>query len=374
MLNTEQLTKVITNPASQKTFAEEGRALKLEVSGEKILIEYNRDGISAEQKRTIEDQIVEQLKSDFDPLNIIVKTVSTQQAQTANTAPATNAPAASLKTGHGPAMSKKKRIPNVSKILAVASGKGGVGKSTVSVNLAISLARQGLKVGILDADIYGPSVPMLLGKRDVKPKANDAKKIVAEEAHGIKFMSFGLFIKEEDPVIWRGPMLGGVLNQFLFDVDWGELDILIIDLPPGTGDMQLSMVQSTEVDGAIIVTTPQDVAVLDAGKGLKMFEQVKVPVLGVVENMASFVCDNCDTIHDIFGANGGAKMAERLGVKHLGSIPIEKALRHGSDIGTPYMTDQAHEGRPVWTAFSQIAKQLGGKASEKSFLGRLFNR
>ncbi|MBH47991.1 MAG: hypothetical protein CME71_07445 [Halobacteriovorax sp.] len=371
MMNTEQLTKVIKNPANQMSFADEGRAFKFETNGEKALVEYNRDGISSTQKREIEDQIVELLKSNFEPQNIIVKTNS---SQTPTQQPQAQQEQATLKTGHGPAMAKKKRVPGVERILAVASGKGGVGKSTVSVNLAISLANQGLKVGILDADIYGPSVPMLLGKRDIKPRASESKKIIAEDAHGIKFMSFGLFIKEEDPVIWRGPMLGGVLNQFLFDVDWGVLDVLIIDLPPGTGDMQLSMVQSTEVDGAIIVTTPQDVAILDAGKGLKMFEQVKVPVLGVVENMSSFVCDNCDTLHDIFGADGGAKMAQRLGVKHLGSIPIEKALRLGSDTGLPYMSDRSHEGRPVWKAFSEIAKTLGSKSSEKGFFGRLFNR
>src|SRR5690606_32855421 len=188
------------------------------------------------------------------------------------------------------------------------------------------------------------------------------KKIVPETAHGIKFMSFGLFIKEDDPVIWRGPMLGGVLNQFLFDVDWGELDYLIIDLPPGTGDMQLSMVQATEVDGAIIVTTPQDVAILDAAKGLKMFEQVKVPILGVVENMASFICDSCDKTHYIFGHGGAENMAKKMNVPFLGEIPLEGPLRSGSDVGTPYMSDAAHKDRPAWKGFSAIGMALYAQA------------
>src|SRR5690606_7975108 len=248
MLNLDQIAAKVLNPATGKTFKEENRVKSAQMVGENFVIEYQRDGISATQKREIEDQILKMLAEHIAPEKVIVKTVSQMDPPKTNTA----APAAQLKTGHGPAGAQKKRVPKVGKILAVASGKGGVGKSTVSVNLALTLNRLGHKVGLLDADVYGPSIPMLLGKRDAKPRANEDKKIQPEEAHGLKFMSFGLFIKEEDPVIWRGPMLGGVLNQFLFDVDWGELDYLIIDLPPGTGDMQLSMVQATEVDGAIV--------------------------------------------------------------------------------------------------------------------------
>lgn len=378
MLNKEQIASSLINPATGKSFKDEDRIISAEMIDDNFVIQYRRDGINASEKRKIEEQLVESLKDYIAADKIMVKTVSSTPVEPPSQA-AKNTPAAAaqLKAGHGPAGANKKRVPGVTRVIAVASGKGGVGKSTVSVNLAISLSKKGLRIGILDADVYGPSVPMLLGKRDVKPKASEAKKIVAEDAHGIKFMSFGLFIKEEDPVIWRGPMLGGVLNQFLFDVDWGELDVLIIDLPPGTGDMQLSMVQATEVDGAIIVTTPQDVAILDAQKGLKMFEQVKVPVLGVVENMSSFVCDHCDTEHDIFGSDGGSKMAERLGVKLLGSIPIEKALRQGSDLGTPYMTQENLEGRPVWNAFMKIAQELNFEATkgkDKGIMSRLFNR
>ncbi len=378
MLNKDELSKLILNPASGKSFLEEERIISAEMKGENFVVEYKRDGISSEQKREIENSIVEQLKDKISEDKIIVKTVSNaNSSESAKSGPQPKSEPAQLKAGHGPAVSQKKQVPGVKKVIAVGSGKGGVGKSTVSVNLALALSRQGLQVGLLDADVYGPSIPMLLGKREVKPRATENKKIIAEPAHGIKFMSFGLFIKEEDPVIWRGPMLGGVLNQFLFDVDWGELDVLIIDLPPGTGDMQLSMVQATQVDGAIIVTTPQDVAVLDAQKGLKMFEQVKVPVLGVVENMASFICDNCDTPHDIFGSMGGSKMAEKLGVQILGSVPIEKELRAGSDAGVPYMSQQSLEGRPVWNEFTSIAAKLNLNKSDdkpKGFIDRILKR
>lgn len=371
MLKIEEIALQIANPATGKTFADEKRFKSAQWQDDKFVIEYNRDGITATQKRTIEEQIIALLEKDVAAEKIIVKTISSEAPQVAQAAPA------QLKTGHGPAGAQKKRVPNVTKVIAVGSGKGGVGKSTVAVNFALSLANLGLKVGLLDADVYGPSVPMLLGKRDSKPRANENKKILPEEAHGIKFMSFGLFVKEEDPVIWRGPMLGGVLNQFLFDVDWGELDFLIIDLPPGTGDMQLSMVQATEVDGAIVVTTPQDVAVLDAGKGLKMFEQVKVPILGVIENMAGFICDKCDTVHDLFGAGGGEEMAKRLGVQYLGGVPLEKPLRVGSDSGQPYMATTSNKGRPAWNAFEKIALTIAPKniqKPQKGLLGRLFDR
>ncbi|PIP91140.1 MAG: hypothetical protein COW01_05670 [Bdellovibrionales bacterium CG12_big_fil_rev_8_21_14_0_65_38_15] len=371
MIEKNELAKLILNPQTGKSFFEENRILSAATKDEFFVVEYQRDGISSEQKRVIETQIVEKLKNEIDPDKIIVKTVSNSQPTPASSQPA------QLKAGHGPGVAQKRKVAGVSKIIAVGSGKGGVGKSTVSVNLALALSRQGLKIGLLDADVYGPSIPMLLGKRDVKPKASEDKKIIPEEAHGIKFMSFGLFIKEEDPVIWRGPMLGGVLNQFLFDVDWGELDVLLIDLPPGTGDMQLSMVQATQIDGAIIVTTPQDVAVLDAQKGLKMFEQVKVPVLGVIENMASFICDHCDTAHDIFGSKGGVKMAQNLGIKVLGSIPIEKELRAGSDEGMPYMSQIGLEGRPVWREFTVIAASLNlapTNQKPKGFIDRILKR
>ncbi len=376
MLSIEELGRQITNPASGKSLLEEARLKKASMEGENYIVEYRRDGISTEDKRKIEDQVIKALEGKVPADKILVKTVSDQPAPAAAAAPAAGA---QLKTGHGPAGAKRKRVPGVKKVIAVGSGKGGVGKSTVSTNLAIALANTGAKVGLLDADVYGPSVPMLMGKRDAKPRASEEKKILPESAFGVKFMSFGFFINEDEPVIWRGPMLGGVLNQFLFDVDWGELDFLIIDLPPGTGDMQLSMVQATEVDGALIVTTPQDVAVLDAAKGLKMFEQVKVPVIGVIENMAAFVCDQCDKVHNIFGSGGGKQMAQKLGVPYLAAIPLETSMRTGSDEGRPYMSLEHHAKRPAWQAFTTIAQDLqapepSGPTKSKGLMGRLFGR
>jgi len=281
---------------------------------------------------------------------------------------------AQITTGHGPGPgANKKRVPNVKKVIAVSSCKGGVGKSTVAVNLAFALKNMGKKVGILDADIYGPSMPMLLNQREAKPIANEDKKILPIMAYGIPFMSFGLFVEEKEPVIWRGPMLGGVLNQFLFDVNWGELDYLIIDLPPGTGDMQLSMVQATDIDGAIVISTPQDVALLDSKKGLKMFHQVKVPVIGMVENMSYFIPDDNPTKkYFIFGESGVKKAAAELETTLLAEIPMEIALRQSSDIGMPYMNESKYEGRPIWNAYMTLAKNVD-RTFDKGFFRRIFS-
>lgn len=274
-----------------------------------------------------------------------------------NPSPQKEAPKAELKVGHG-TVGNKKAVPGVGKIIAIGSGKGGVGKSTFTANLALSLASRGHSVGVIDADIYGPSLPMIFGKRDEKPRSNSEKKIIPVEAFGIKFMSFGFFINEGDPVIWRGPMLGGVLNQFLFDVDWKGTDYLLIDLPPGTGDIQLSMIQNSNVDGAIIISTPQDVALLDAKKGLEMFKKMNLPIIGMVENMSSFVCDSCGKEHFIFGKGGVAKAVEQLETKLLGQIPLELELRTGSDIGEPYMAQEKFKGRPVWKSFLAVTDKV----------------
>lgn len=354
----------IKNPATGKTFGEENRWENISLSGEKLSGQYNRDGISPAEKRVIEAEIAKALDGLVGVENIMIKTTSSQsqdvfkaieKPSAAPAAPATQP--AQLKTGHG-TIDKKKPVPGVGKIIAIGSGKGGVGKSTFTANLAVSLAKAGHKVGVIDADIYGPSMPMIFGKREEKPRSTPEKKIVPIEAHGIKMMSFGFFIDEKDPVIWRGPMLGGVLNQFLFDVDWSGTDFLLIDLPPGTGDIQLSMIQNAHVDGAIIISTPQDVALLDAKKGLEMFKKLNLPIVGMVENMSSFICNNCGHEHHIFG-NGGVKSAVgALDVNFLGQIPLELELRTGSDEGKPYMTQPQFEGRPVWNAFVEVTKKV----------------
>jgi ATP-binding protein involved in chromosome partitioning len=363
----------VKNPQTGKTLDEEGRLIKVEQIDASIAVHYKRDGLALEHKKLIEQSIYELLEKGFSEDDITVLSFTSETTEQARPAAAQ----AQLKAGHGPIGAGKKRVPGVRKVLAVSSCKGGVGKSTVAVNLCLAFKNQGLKVGLIDADIYGPSIPMLLGKRDAQPAANDQKKIVPIEAYGIHFISFGLFIKESDPVIWRGPMLGGVLNQFLFDVDWGELDVLVIDLPPGTGDMQLSMIQSTEVDGALTISTPQSVALLDSKKGVAMFNQVKIPVLGLVENMSYFIPDDQpDKRYHIFGEGGVEQAAKELALPLLAQIPLEIPLREGSDNGVPYMSNNSFEGRPVWNAFSQLSlamiEALGLKEQKKGFLSRFF--
>ena len=374
----------IKNPNTGKTLAEEGRIETIRENETKVYISYKRDGITVEQKRQIEEEFIAVLKDTVEEGNLYIKTTSTESevkpTPQNQTAPPSAAQAANLKVGHEQ-QTGKKRVIGVKHVIAVGSGKGGVGKSTFSSNLAVSLKNAGKKVGLIDGDIYGPSVPMLFNVRKSRPSSNSNKKIVPLESAGIKLMSFGLFIEEEDPVIWRGPMLGGVLNQFLFDVDWGELDYLIIDLPPGTGDIQLSMVQNVEVDGSVIISTPQDVALLDAIKALKMFEKLKVPVVGLVENMSSFICDSCGTEHFIFGNGGVEKKSADLSLKHLGDIPLEMNLRLCADEGTPYMAKAEHEKSKVWNAYTDIAQKVdnhfnneNNKKEEKGILGKLFNR
>jgi ATP-binding protein involved in chromosome partitioning len=356
----------ILNPATGNTFESEKRWKHVGMNGEKLVAEYNRDGITPAEKRVIESEITKSLSDLIGIDDIMVKTTSTQSQDVfkaldkqSSEAPAAAAPTqpAQIKAGHG-TIDKKKPVPGVEKIIAIGSGKGGVGKSTFTANLALTLSKQGKKVGVIDADIYGPSLPMIFGKRDEKPRSNSDKKIIPVEAYGIKFMSFGFFINEEDPVIWRGPMLGGVLNQFLFDVDWTGLDYLLIDLPPGTGDIQLSMIQNAHVDGAIIISTPQDIALLDAKKGAEMFKKLNLPLIGMVENMSSFVCHSCGTEHFIFGEGGVEKAVAKLEIPFLGKIPLEIELRTGSDNGVPYMTQDKFTSRPVWKSFQEIGHKV----------------
>ena len=251
-------------------------------------------------------------------------------------------------------------IPGIGAVIAVASGKGGVGKSTLAVNLALALHALGQRVGLLDADIYGPSVPRLLGLSG-KPKT-DGKRLVPPEVFGIKAMSIGLLVAQDTPMIWRGPMVMSALTQLLSEVNWAPLDILIVDMPPGTGDAQLTMAQRVPLAGAVIVSTPQDLALIDARKGLAMFQQTKVPILGIVENMSVFVCPQCGTHTPIFGTGGARDTAEELGVPFLGAIPLVLKIRETSDAGQPITATAPHS--PEASAYNAIAegvlRQLAG--------------
>ncbi len=265
-----------------------------------------------------------------------------------------------------------KPIPNVKNIIAVASGKGGVGKSTVAVNLALALSAEGATVAILDADIYGPSQPTMLGVK-TKPESQDGKTLEPIVSYHLQAMSIGFLIDEETPMIWRGPMVTQALEQLLRDTNWQDVDYLIVDLPPGTGDIQLTLAQKVPVTGAIIVTTPQDIALLDARKGLKMFEKVEIPVLGIVENMSTHICSKCGHEEHIFGAGGGAKMAEQYDVDFLGALPLDMRIREETDAGKPTVVSDP-ECR-VSQIYRDIARRVTAKLSlqKKDFSAKFPN-
>jgi ATP-binding protein involved in chromosome partitioning len=254
-------------------------------------------------------------------------------------------------------------LPKVKNIVAVASGKGGVGKSTTTVNLALALAAEGASVGILDADIYGPSQPMMMGISG-RPESSDGQSMEALENYGVQVMSIGFLIDADNPMIWRGPMATQALEQLLRQTNWRELDYLLVDMPPGTGDIQLTLSQRVPLTGAVIVTTPQDIALLDAKKGLKMFEKVGVPILGVVENMAVYCCPNCGHTEHIFGADGGRKMAEEYGVDYLGALPLNLSIREQTDSGRP--TVVADPDSEIAGIYKSVARQVAIKIAAKA--------
>jgi ATP-binding protein involved in chromosome partitioning len=253
------------------------------------------------------------------------------------------------------------RLPGISNVIAVASGKGGVGKSTTAVNLALALALDGARVGLLDADIYGPSQPRMMGLQGEHPTSVDGKHIEPLVAHGVKVMSIGFLIEEEQPMVWRGPMVTQALTQLLSETNWGELDYLVVDMPPGTGDIQLTLSQRVPVSGAVVVTTPQDIALIDARKGLRMFQKVSVPVLGIVENMSTHVCSKCGHEEPIFGSGGGALMAGQYGVSLLGQLPLDIRIRAETDAGRP--TVVADPDGPIGRAYLEMARRTAAKLS-----------
>ena len=260
----------------------------------------------------------------------------------------------------GRGIGDKVSIPGVRNIIAVSSGKGGVGKSTVAVNLAVSLARDGARVGLMDADVYGPNVPIMLGVSDARPEV-DGNKLIPVEAYGVRLMSMAVLQPGDKPMIVRGPILHGLVKQFLSDVKWGELDYLIVDMPPGTGDVQLSLAQLVPVQGAVLVTTPQDVSVADVRRALRMFETVAIPVLGVVENMSYFIAPDTGNRYDIFGEGGGQRLAQTYGVPFLGAIPLGIEVREGGDRGRPVVVSQPDS--PQARAFQHVAEEVARQVS-----------
>ena len=264
-------------------------------------------------------------------------------------------------------MPERQAIPGIKNLVAVASGKGGVGKTTVAVNVALALAKLGYKVGLLDADVYGPNVPIMLGST-AEPTATAQQRIIPVVAQGVKMISMGLLNPGDKPVIWRGPMLHGVITQFLRSVEWGELDYLIIDLPPGTGDVQLTLIQTVAVTGAVVVTTPSAVALADVRKAIEMFRQVSVEVLGVVENMSTFACPHCGKPVDIFGHGEGAKTAMEYGVPVLGEIEIDPRIRLGGDSGKPVAAQG--EAAPAAQSLYRVAKAVTARLEEVAAAGR----
>jgi ATP-binding protein involved in chromosome partitioning len=255
-------------------------------------------------------------------------------------------------------------LPNVKNVIAVASGKGGVGKSTVSVNLAVALAQAGAAVGLLDADITGPNIPMMLGVEGQPGPSADGKKILPLARHGVKVISIQFFVAEGQPIVWRGPLVGGAIQQFLRDVEWGDLDYLIVDLPPGTSDAQLTLAQSVPLGGAVLVTTPQDVALSDVGKALAMFKRLSVPILGLVENMTAFVCPHCGEVTEIFGRGGGERFCQTHGLDYLGGIPLDVTVRQGGDVGVPAVAQR--EPGPAARALTAVAGAVAARMSVRA--------
>ncbi|KQU54297.1 sodium:proton antiporter [Bosea sp. Leaf344] len=343
--------ELVKLPASGQSLSASGRVGQVLIDGGKVIFSIGIDATEAQAMEPVR-RAAESAVSGLPGVSQVLVGL------TADRAPASAATQA-RQQAHGQAPGqptpKAAGVPGVKQIIAVASGKGGVGKSTTTANLAVALATLGLRVGVLDADIYGPSVPKIFGITG-KPRLVSGRTLAPMEAYGLKIMSIGFLIDEETPMIWRGPMVISAITQMLREVAWGELDVLVVDMPPGTGDAQLTMAQQTPLAGAVIVSTPQDLALLDARRGVAMFKKVEVPILGVVENMSYFICPACGTRSDIFAHGGARHEAERLGVPFLGEVPLAMAIRETSDGGRPIVASDPDS--PHAKAYLAIARQV----------------
>ena len=362
--------KRVKGPDLESNIVELGLISEIVVSGSKVFFSLTVPSQRAEELEPLR-QAAEKaaLTAPGVEKATVALTASVQasgERQTARPAPgparAATPPMAGRVHAPGASAGGKLGVTGIDAIIAVASGKGGVGKSTTAVNLALGLKAIGLNVGILDADIYGPSMPRLLAITG-RPQTADGRILQPMEAYGLKVMSMGLLVDEETPMIWRGPMVISALTQMLREVGWGELDVLVVDMPPGTGDAQLTMAQNVSLAGAIIVSTPQDLALIDARKGLNMFRKVDVPVLGIVENMSHFICPDCGSRHDIFGSGGARREAERIGVPFLGEVPLTLEIREKSDTGTPVVVSDP-EGASA-KIYKAIAERVWARLNEE---------
>ena len=317
------------------------RVLGVEVISEgRLRVNISSDEINLNNKIALETHLYSAVAKEFKDLSIIVN--FTKIAKKANEGVNINMPSSFTQRKRSPfgLNIEKRAIPGVKSVICVASGKGGVGKSTISSNLAVGLKQKGHKVGLLDADIYGPSAPMMLGVKGTLPISPE-QKILPLEGHGVKCVSFGFMSDSYNPVIWRGPLVSKAIEQFLYDVDWGELDYLVLDLPPGTGDVQMSLIENVPIHSSIIVTTPQDVALIDAHKALTMFEKLDVSVLGIVENMSTFKCGDCGSVHKVFGDGGVKKFCEERGIPLLSELPLNPEVGAYGDSGNPAILNDA---------------------------------
>lgn len=352
--------ELVKLPASGQSLSASGRVANILIDGGKVIFAIGIDPTEANAMEPVR-------KAAESAVSGIPGVTQVLVGLTADKAPSRPGPSPAMQArqqahaghSHGPgpggAPPKPAGIPGVKQIIAVASGKGGVGKSTTTANLAVALATLGLKVGVLDADIYGPSVPKIFGITG-KPRLVQGRTLAPMEAYGLKIMSIGFLIDEETPMIWRGPMVISAITQMLREVAWGELDVLVVDMPPGTGDAQLTMAQQTPLAGAVIVSTPQDLALLDARRGVAMFRKVEVPILGIVENMSYFICPECGHRSDIFAHGGARHEAERLGVPFLGEVPLAMPIRETSDGGRPIVASDPDS--PHAKAYLMIARQV----------------
>ena len=312
-------SKKFNDPISNKPLDKNNKYLNIDVKNGNVIISLDIDSKNIEKANILRDKLKKELENIKGVLSLNIVFTAEKPANLNN-------------------KEKNRFSINSKNIIAIASGKGGVGKSTFSVNFAVALSQLGQKVGLLDADVYGPSIPRMMGASG-KPEVSQNKKLVPIERYGVKCMSIGFLIDTDTPAIWRGPMVMKALEQMFIGVEWGSLDYLIIDLPPGTGDAQLTLAQNSKLSGSIIISTPQDIALLDAKKGINMFIKVKVPIIGLIENMSYFICDNCNEKHFIFSNNGARKEAENFNIKFLGALPLEKSLRIQSDEGRPCCID-----------------------------------